>query len=507
VRLRASLLFVLVCVVHATGANGAFVLDDHNLVHGRRAGHDESSLLDTLFYFGGNGSPAAGRPVVALSFLANFAASDPAAPDPFGFHVVNIAAHAVTALLMFLWLTATFERVPAVAASSTTLAFASTLLWALHPLTTSSVTQISQRAESLMSLFLLASLLALVRADGSPRPRAWWLVAVACACLSTASKEVGAVTPILLLLYDRTFLAGGFRRALRTRRALYVGLLSCWLLAGTIIAMGPRTASVGLFYEDITPLNYLLTQGNAIVHYLTLLLLPSPLLIDYGWPLVPVTGPADLLPAFGSYGPALLAVGGAFALGVYWLRVRPMLGFAFAWFFVILGPSSSVVPVATEIMAEHRMYLPSLAPIVLAVVLASIWLPRWVPRTSPGFFRMLGLGVLMLLCVTEGLLTHDQNQRYRSALSLYLHHLPFQPDNPRLLINLGRDLRARGDTERAEVFFDHAVHASRALTRVSQPFLLEALEDAADAKLKRGDRAAALALLREAQSLRATQQR
>ena len=45
------------------------------------------------------------------------------------------------------------------------------------------------------------------------------------------------------------------------------------------------------------------------------------------------------------------------------LRYWPAIGFAGAWFFVILAPTSSVVPLADQPMAEHRMYL-SLAAVI-----------------------------------------------------------------------------------------------------------------------------------------------
>ena len=50
----------------------------------------------------------------------------------------------------------------------------------------------------------------------------------------------------------------------------------------------------------------------------------------------------------------LAALVGRHAAGV---RQAPALGFAGAWFFLILAPASSIVPVAFQPMAEHRMYL------------------------------------------------------------------------------------------------------------------------------------------------------
>src|ERR1019366_10113247 len=64
------------------------------------------------------------------------------------------------------------------------------------------------------------------------------------------------------------------------------------------------------------------------------------------------------------------------AATVWALVRRPALGFLGAWFFLILAPSSSFVPVATETMAEHRMYLPLIAVVVLAAVAAWAWLGR-----------------------------------------------------------------------------------------------------------------------------------
>src|SRR5690606_21089398 len=95
-------------------------------------------------------------------------------------------------------------------------ALAATLLWAVHPLHTASVTYVVQRAESLAGLFGLLTLSAFVRgATGGGRP--WFALAAVCCLLGIGTKETVAVIPVLVLLYDRTFLAGGFRAAWRAR--------------------------------------------------------------------------------------------------------------------------------------------------------------------------------------------------------------------------------------------------------------------------------------------------
>ena len=65
----------------------------------------------------------------------------------------------------------------------------------------------------------------------------------------------------------------------------------------------------------------------------------------------------------------LLVLAAALATIIAWRRRRwRWAGFLGVWFFFLLAPSSSVVPIRTEIAAERRVYLASAALIVLVVV-------------------------------------------------------------------------------------------------------------------------------------------
>ena len=48
-------------------------------------------------------------------------------------------------------------------------------------------------------------------------------------------KEVAVSAPLVVLLYDRAFLAGSFREAWRRRRGLYVGLAAAWLWLASLL--------------------------------------------------------------------------------------------------------------------------------------------------------------------------------------------------------------------------------------------------------------------------------
>ena len=96
------------------------------------------------------------------------------------------------------------------------------------PLQTESVTYIIQRTEALVGLFYLLTLYCVIRGATSRRSMSWYAAAVAACLLGMATKEVMATAPVIVLLYDRTFLAGSFREAWRRRYGLYLALAATW---------------------------------------------------------------------------------------------------------------------------------------------------------------------------------------------------------------------------------------------------------------------------------------
>ena len=164
--------------------------------------------------------------------------------------------------------------------------------------------------------------------------------------------------PLVVVLYDRVFVFDSFRDAIRSRRGLYAGLAATWAVLAALMWSGPRSA-VGGFSTGISPWTYLLNQAQMIAHYLRLTVWPRSLVVFYGWPVALTLG--DVLPY-------ALLVTALLAATIVALVRAPALGFLGAWFFMTLAPTSSVVPIATEVGAERRMYLPLLALIVLVAV-------------------------------------------------------------------------------------------------------------------------------------------
>ena len=386
------------------------------------------------------------RPVVQASLALNYALGGPGVT---GYHLFNVIVHLLAALALFGVVRRTLT-LPALARRfservATALGFCVALLWALHPLQTEAVTYIIQRMESLMALFYLLMLYCVIRAVTSQRPGAWHATAVAACALGIGCKEVMVSAPIVVLLYDRAFIAGSFRDALRRRWGLYVGLAATWiiLIRSVLEAFTPHGASTGAGFgiRSVTPLLYAQSQFGVILHYLRLTFWPTGLCLDYYWPIA-----RDAR----AIAPGAAVVGILLAATVWALARRPAWGFVGAFFFLVLAPTLSIMPIQ-DLAFEHRMYLP-LAAVAAAAVVAAFLLGRRL-----GF----GVGALLILCtagaVALGMATHRRNADYRTAISIYEDTVAKRPGNPRAWLGLGWEKNLAGDYDGALQCLDRAL--------------------------------------------------
>ena len=375
----------------------------------------------------------AGRPFANASFALNYAVSGlRLAP----LHFTNLALHLLAGLLLLALVRRTL-LLPRFAGRSPESAFAlalcTALLWVLHPVQTESVTYLVQRVEVLAGLLLLLLLYAMLRAGTSQRPFAWRALAVLACGLGMLSKETMAVAPVLALLYDRTFLAGSLREALRQKPGFYAALAGTWVALALQAITNPRGMSLSITAGGFLPHHYLALQAGAVVHYLRLLVVPSGLTFDFGEAgcAVPLAHASDwAAPA------ALLLALGALALWACWRNAAA--GFVGLAFFLLLAPSSSIVPIATEVISEHRLYLPSAAALVLLVLAADRWL---------GTRATAALGLVVALAFAG--LTLRRNHDYRSPVALWEDTVQKAPDNGRGWWFLADAYGAAGDPARA----------------------------------------------------------
>jgi Flp pilus assembly protein TadD len=429
-----------VALAYTSSLDGAFVLDDIPAIVENPHIRSLTPLAHALA--APPGTTVSGRPIVSLTLAVNYALSPAApgtAPDVRGYHLLNLTIHVLAGLALFGAARRTFVTAPLAdrfGPAATPLAGSIALLWLLHPLQTAAVTYVVQRAESLMGLFLLLTLYCAIRADGGAR--GWRIGAVAACALGMGTKEVMVAAPLVVLAWDWLFAArgeGGFGAVWARRRGLYAGLAATWLILAVIVSSGPRTGSVGFGFEGWPWWRYLATQAGVILYYLRLSIVPSPLVLDYGWPAAPSL--ADALPELAAVATLLVAT-------IFALARRHAAAFAGALFFLVLAPTSSVLPIATEVAAEHRMYLPLAAIVSLAVAGAFVAGRRAAVPRSAGFFAVAVVAAIL------GSLTHARNEDYSSEERIWLDTIRKRPSNPRARVNYSVVLLARGHATDAE---------------------------------------------------------
>ena len=348
----ALLLPILVALLaYAESLDGGWIFDDLAVfVEGSAMakGHWWSVAFGTAH------TPLANRPFTCWTFAVN---PTVAGSVVMGLRVGNLLLHVANALLLLgvvrRCLLAPNLSGRFTAARATWLATAVATLWACHPLGVDAVAYVTQRTTLLMSCCFLVALYATLRR--------WRAVVVVALALGMASKEELVAAPLLIVLFERVFLLPDWH-ALRNEARYYAALAATWLVLAVCVALGPSNMTVGFAaVQKVTAFQWLMTQASVILHYLRLVVWPQGLRGVYDWGIVRDLGSA-LLP--------LLAVAALFVAVMWQWRTRPWLAWLGTMFFLLLGPTSSLMPIVTEVAAERRMYLPMLAvlvPLVLAV--------------------------------------------------------------------------------------------------------------------------------------------
>ncbi len=392
------------------------------------------------------------RPVAMATVVANYKLGG---LRPFGYHLVNVAAHLAAGLALYGFVRRTL-LLPRWAGrfdvAAVPISLTAALLWLLHPIQTQSVTYVIQRCESMMGLFFILGFYTFARSLTATRP-AGWLAATALAfALSAGCKETAVVFPPLVLLYDRAFGAGTLLGAVRRRKWFYLalGLVwagHLWVVLGSafkgILTDRPEGAdvAVGFAAQSATPYQYLLTQAGVIVHYLRLSVWPTDLCFDYrGWPIA--NSPADVAWQ-------LAVVVGLLAAALWAAVRRPAAGFVGLWFFATLAPTSSVMPIL-DVAFEQRMYLPLAALTVLAAIGGAILHERRAAQSErPQLLRLSAVLVVGFVAVVFTIRTMARNETYRTPVVMWEDTARKNPFGFRPQANLAQALIVAGRNEEA----------------------------------------------------------
>jgi tetratricopeptide (TPR) repeat protein len=411
-----ALLLVLTAVAYAPALLGGFVWDDDVLL----TRNPLISAADGLSRFWFTQQAPDYWPLTSTSFWAEWRLWG---PNPAGYHAVNLALHAGSALL--LWAVLRRLALPG--------AFLAALLFALHPVNVESVAWIAQRKNLLALLFSLAAVYAY--RDGA----SWraYFGSLLCFVLALLSKSSVAPLPLVLLgtvAWRRRLVRGDLLRLLPFMAAAAALVTAEVLLQHRGTGATVRTAGGP---------ERLAAAGTAFWFYLGKAVAPVRLSFLYPqWPWHPAHLAAWL--------PLGAALAGAAALG----RASHLRGvrYAAAYYAVMLAPALGFVDVhfmRYSLVADHYQHL----ALIGVVALAAVGWSAWAAQAKTPLPRVTAVATLTIL----GVLTWRQCQTYRNAATLYRSALARNPDAWLARNNLGELLHRQGRLPEAIDDFRRAI--------------------------------------------------
>lgn len=379
------------------------------------------------------------RPVLYVTFLVDrFLFADAA----LGYHLTNVGLHLISGFLVYgIILRAGVEKVEFIA-------FWTSLLFLIHPLSTETVTYISGRASGLMTcLYLLAFLLFLKATEESGRNRQyqiWYAGSLLAFLLAWGSKETAVTFPVVLLLWD-VLIRRLHGTTLRSRFLSYHMPFWIIVVVGGVVVLWkhPQYSYLANFSLNLRPIgDNILSQIHAVPYASFLFFAPWHQSFDHDlpivhsvfqWPLV-----LDLMVLSGLIVAALVAI-----------RRFPLVAFGMGWFLLQLLPTNSVIP-RHDLLSERNLYLPSIG-FFIVVVTCGVGLSRWFFKEESSLLwirsvmRTVGLAWVLALCI----LTVQRNALYQDPVLLWSDAVQKSPHKARPHNNLGHAYALRKDWEQA----------------------------------------------------------
>ncbi len=372
-----------------------------------------------------------------------------------GYHLVNLAVHLSTAAVIYLFIQRAIEalqqtfQIPVDGNCPLFLQyfipFSAAAIFVCHPIQTQAVTYIAQRYTSLTTLLYVSSLLSYLLArlsfsEGTRNHRVWlWgCVSLILALLAMKSKEIAFTLPLMATVIEVALFRG---RMLRNRLFLTLGILLLLVIPLQLIyshnTRNPENLLLNIQSatsetQNISRVDYLLTQFKVVATYLRLLVLPVSQNVDYDYPVYhSLFTPSVLAALLLHLSLAALALilfihsqrcltSGRSATGIS-LRIACL---GIFWFYLAMSVESTLIPIR-DVIFEHRIYLPS-AGFFMAAAAGIAGIASYHQKSLTVFW-----GVIVLLCFVLMAGTIARNRVWSSELALWQDALKKSPNKAR----------------------------------------------------------------------------
>jgi protein O-mannosyl-transferase len=416
------LLAAIAFIVYANSLGGQFVFDDRAVVF------NNPQLLN-LKTFGEIFKFNDWRQPLYVTYGFNFYLGQ---LNPYGYHVLNVALHALNSIVLF-YLLLEFGAVRWAA-------LAGAAVFTVHPLFSSSVSYLAGRSSMLCGTFYFLAILFFlkgVQPAAALRRAVWFCVALLAAWLAWSTKQEAITLPLFLAAYMWIRSGAKHWRVLALLSTIPLALLVIFRKQITELAasVSQNEQLVTAGYDPALPFfSYLRTYITALVsHVYAKFIWPAGLNID-----------PDIRPVENWYSPEFLlslCVIAGLAAAVLLLKRKNQVLLRVGLLGILISPLAAyaVMPLA-DVVQEHRIYIAGMG---LAAAVA--WFAQWTDRKhSRAAVIVVSAAVLVL-----GITTINRNPVWASNLTLWRDAVEKSPAKARAHVNLGQAYQLGGHAAEA----------------------------------------------------------
>ena len=439
-------IFALVAVCLGTYYNAVsvpFYLDDISSITSNPRFSDATTYTSLLQVYG----------MRVVGYISLWWDYQSAGLDVSRYHYVNNSIHALMSVSIFAFvylLQLAAFRVPKTVTSEVDnhdhrkilwISAAVALLFAVHPLNTQAVTYIVQRLASLTALFYMlciTSYLGFRLTQSIVSKLVLLALTLVFAVLAVLTKQNAVTLPLAIILLELVF----FNQLKLKHLAVLAGL-------SLLAAVGFYSLVPELFHQIVATVDqmtrenkimtrweYFTTQLPILWMYIAKAFYPFPLHLEYTYTLETFSLVQKWLA-----GIAHLIM---LAAAILFVKRLPLLSFGVLFFYLAHSVESGIIPI-TDLVFEHRTYLPNVGLLLALVSLVVLFLEK----LAQGRQWVAAASVLALATVTLSSLTVLRNQQWQSPPVFFAHELTYSPTHPRTLHSIAEIMVREGKHDMA----------------------------------------------------------
>jgi tetratricopeptide (TPR) repeat protein len=434
-----ALLVLLILPIYSNTFHASWQFDDKpNILDNTRLHLTDlspPSLWNT--FFAGGGKNVFSRPLPSLSLALNWYVGQ---EDTFGYHLVNIAVHILTAFILSLSVSHLLQT-PRIKNRCTeeeiySISLLCAVLWAVNPIQIQAVTYIVQRMAAMAAMFYILGIYFYIKGRQTQHGKTRALFYVLCFfsfLFALLSKENAVMLPISLILMEMIF----YRDLTKLRKKQWLILLGT---VCTAILLGIVIFKIGildfLFRGFISrPFSLgerLLTEPRIVLFYISQIFYPLPDRLSITHDIIVST---SLLSPWTTL-PAILTILLLIGIGISQINKRPVVAFSILFFFLNHVIESTILPL--ELIFEHRNYLPSFF-IFLPIASGLTYLFGFYKAKNRPLYAIMATFVTLII-IGLGCFTYIRNRDWRTETTLWKDAMKKAPRDARPVCNLAIQL-------------------------------------------------------------------